>query len=81
VAGNAVVVHRTPVCRTRKTHHLRKKGYGVDMVELCYSEPELLALLAEAGLTVVASHEFHADPQRDEYGITYVCQKQGKELF
>jgi SAM-dependent methyltransferase len=81
VAANVVVVHRTPVCRSRQTHHLRKQGYGVDMVELCYNEGELIGLLGQAGLDVIARHEFHSDPQRDEYGVTYVCGKQGKELY
>jgi ubiquinone/menaquinone biosynthesis C-methylase UbiE len=75
VAGKFVVVHRTPICRTRKTHHLRKKGYGVEMVELCYNEGELITLLAESGLSVLSSQEFHANPERDEYGVTYVCRK------
>jgi len=81
VAGRVVVAHRTPVCRARKTHHLRKKGYGVDMVELRFNEGELVSLLAESGLTVVSQQEFHADPQRDEYGVTYVCQRAGQEMF
>jgi SAM-dependent methyltransferase len=81
VAGRVVVAHRTPVCRAQKTHHLRKKGYGVDMVELCFNEDELLSLLAAAGFTVSARHEFHADPQRDEFGVTYVFQRAGKEMF
>jgi SAM-dependent methyltransferase len=81
VAGDVIVVHRTPICRTRPTHHLRKKGYGVDMVELCFNEGELLALFAEGGFTVTSQQEFHADAARDEYGVTYVCQRAGKELF
>ena len=81
VAQRVVVAHRTPICRRRGTHHLRKKGYGVDMVELRFNEDELTSLLSAAGFPVAAHYPVDESPQRDEYTVTYVCQRAGQETF
>jgi spore maturation protein CgeB len=52
VASDFVVLHRTPVT-SGSTSYLTKKAYGVDVVELVFSEAELLAEVAASGGTVV----------------------------
>jgi len=75
VAGRFVVAHRTPICKRRPTQHFKKLAYGVETLELRFSEEEILALCANLGLSMVTRREYDAHPERDEYEATYVFKK------
>jgi SAM-dependent methyltransferase len=74
VSEKYVVAHRTPVCRKRPTRRYRKQAYGVETLEIVFHEEELLSLFAENGLKQINRIEYHADPDRDFYEITYLFQ-------
>jgi ubiquinone/menaquinone biosynthesis C-methylase UbiE len=75
VAKEYVVAHRTPVCRQRETQYLKKYGYGVEMVELLFSEREILSHFTAQGLKLLRQVEYDSDPAHDAYGVTYLFKK------
>ena len=75
VAGSYVVVHRTPVCRRRPTHYLKKFGYGVEMVELMFNEEELLGLFRAEGLELIATLDLGREEGDDAYTMNYIFAK------
>ena len=75
VARQFVVAHRTPVCRQRPTQYFKKFAYGVETVELRFNEKELLSEFAANGLRLIQPLEYHSNPRRDEYDVTYLFQK------
>lgn len=75
VAKEYVVAHRTPVCRQRETQYLKKYGYGVEMVELLFSEREILSHFSTHGLKLVRQVEYDSDPAHDAYGVTYLFKR------
>jgi SAM-dependent methyltransferase len=77
VASRLVIVHRTPICKNHPTQHFKKRAYGVETLELRFSEQELLTLCDTLGLSLVKRHEYDAHPERDEYEVTYVFRKPG----
>lgn len=80
VAKRYAIFHRTPVLHCRATTYTRKKGYGVDMIEILFNEAELFELFRHNGLAVIASHTPALNvmlPELGEQAFTknYVCQK------
>jgi len=75
VAERFVVAHRTPVCRQRPTQYFKKFAYGVETAELLFNEKELLFEFAATGLKLIRSLEYHSNPKKDEYDVTYFFQK------
>jgi len=78
VAERFVVAHRTPVCRSRTTQYMKKLAYGVETVEILFNEGMLLDEFRAHGLKLLNKNEYYAAPQQDEYGVTYIFEKQGK---
>jgi len=81
VARDYVIFHRTPVVWGQPERWYRKQAYGVETVEIHFNEPEFLALLANSGLELIATHtlsEECADQSRirGQACRTYVCRKQ-----
>jgi len=74
VSGKYVVAHRTPVSRRGPTQYYRKRAYGVETLEIVFQEEELLDKFAENGLKRINQIEYHTDPARDFYEITYLFQ-------
>ncbi len=79
VANKFVVAHRTPICRQRPTHFIKKFGYEVEMVELIFNEKELIQLFNEAGLDLIRQIEIE-ESSDDLFSINYIFQK-GKQTY
>jgi len=77
VASEIVVLHRTPISRTRPTSHYKKFAYGVETYELRFHEEELIRLCAEAGLELLTATTYDNQPERDEFEATYVFRVAG----
>lgn len=80
VAKRYAIFHRTPVLHCRPTTYTRKKGYGVDMIEIFFNESELFDLFRRYDLAVVAVDTPSLNvalPELGEQTFTknYVCQK------
>lgn len=80
VARRYAIFHRTPVVWGQPEQWYRKQAYGVETVEIHFNEPEFLALLAQNGLELIATHtlsEESADASRTQghASRTYVCRK------
>lgn len=80
VAKKYAIFHRTPVLHCHPTTYTRKKGYGVDMIEILFNESELFDLFRRHGLAVIAAHTPGLNvnvPELGEQSFTknYVCQK------
>lgn len=75
VARDYAIAHRVPVSRKGPTRHLRKQGYGVDMVELRFNEAELLSEFGKRGLDLVRAVEYETRPSEDAYELSYLFRK------
>jgi hypothetical protein len=54
---------------------MTKAAYGVETVELVFSEDELLATFADHGLILRESVTLASDAASDTHHRTYLCQK------
>jgi len=75
VAAKTVVLHRTPVCRKGDTRFMTKEAYGVETVELVFSEEELIHYCLDLGLEPTAATQYGGDEASDEYLLSYVLDK------
>ena len=75
MAERYILVHRTPVCRQKPTHIMKKKAYGVEVVELEFQEMEVLQLFKAQGFEFIEQIEISADPAADSYTISYLLQR------
>ena len=75
VAERAAVFYRTPVCRRGPTRVMSKLAYGVETVELVFSEQELAEAFVDNGLILRSADTYAADEAGDIYHVNYVCQK------
>jgi SAM-dependent methyltransferase len=77
VTSSHAIFHRTPVVATGDTTWLRKRAYGVEVVELVFNEDELRALFAASGAEVAMTWEVerHQLPGIAEAVrvVTYLC--------
>lgn len=77
VARQYAVFHRTPMVLGQSNRYFRKQAYGVETVEIHFNEPDFLTLLAESGLSLIATHTLD-EVVRQGVGTatrTYVCKK------
>jgi SAM-dependent methyltransferase len=72
VASEYIVLHRTPVFLDQSTKFFTKKAYGVDVVELCFSQVELIEKFISARWKMIAAFELAANPVLGENEMTYV---------
>lgn len=80
VARSAVIFHRTPVLENAATEFFRKQAYGVETIEIHFSETELLELFARYGLTVDKTIDLSWEtlPSGAAKAVrTYVCSLDG----
>ena len=80
VARSAVIFHRTPVLENAATEFFRKQAYGVETIEIHFSETELLNLFARYGLRVdkTVDLSWEALPGGAAKAVrTYVCSLDG----
>lgn len=56
VAHRYVILHRTPVV-SGETRYFTKDGYGVEMLEIHFSEAEIIRLMAEMNFTLKFTRE------------------------
>lgn len=80
VAKRFVIFSRTPIVHLNTTTYTRKKGYGVDMVEIFFNEQEFSDLLSKNGLVIRTITTIAADPTLSQlnemvYIKTYLCEK------
>ncbi|MDF0658250.1 MULTISPECIES: class I SAM-dependent methyltransferase [unclassified Rhizobium] len=83
VAKDYVIFHRTPIVYGEPTKYFRKQAYGVETMEIHFSEPELLDSFRVHGLEVLATFTLNenADPRDSSKGNasrTYLCRKQSQ---
>lgn len=76
VADEWLVVHRTPVSRLSPTRCMAKQAYGVETVELCFNEHELLSEFALHRFYRTAAVEITANPDVDEYCVSYLLRRE-----
>ncbi len=79
VSKKYVIFHRTPVIHMRPTTFVKKNGYGIPMIEICFNESELLDLFNKNGLSVIDTN-IHGELVIDGLGEkviskSYLCQK------
>lgn len=82
VARSYAIFHRTPVVWEQPEQWYRKQAYGVDTVEIHFNEHRFLALLAEYGLELIATHTLSKEATGSQFNHgracrTYVCRKKG----
>ncbi|MCV9944187.1 MULTISPECIES: class I SAM-dependent methyltransferase [unclassified Rhizobium] len=83
VAKKYVIFHRTPVVYGEPTKYFRKQAYGVETIEIHFSEPQLLDMFRVHRLEVQATFTLNesADPRDSSKGNasrTYLCRKQSQ---
>lgn len=78
VADRAVIAARSPICRGRPTHFMRKFAYGQETVELVFNEEEFLAAFARTGLKMSSFVDVGSHPEEDDYCLTYTFEKQAQ---
>ncbi|MGA2094338.1 MAG: glycosyltransferase, partial [Sedimentisphaerales bacterium] len=75
VAGEIVVIHRTPVCRQNQTRFYKKLVYGVETLELCFNEEQLVSQCVSGGLKLIKALEYYSNPEKDYFEVTYLFRK------
>ncbi|MDD2501775.1 MAG: glycosyltransferase [Geobacter sp.] len=75
VADKYVVASRTPVCRNRPTHYMKKYAYGVETVELHFNESEFVREFLLNGLELLDAIQYQANPADDDYQVTYLFKR------
>jgi SAM-dependent methyltransferase len=75
VAGQFVIAHRTPVCRTRPTQYFKKYAYGVETVELLFNEQAFVEAFQSFGFTLVRGLVYGGDPGLDRYDVSYLFNR------
>lgn len=77
VASRYAIFHRTPVVLGQPNKYYRKQAYAVETVEIHFNEPQLLQLMADSGLELLANYTLD---ETVSHGVgsatrTYVCRK------
>lgn len=80
VSSDWILWSRTPVFHEQKTLFTKKKGYGIDMVEIIFQEEELVRLFREQGLIIQDIRCIGRGPQvrgisEQTFIKTYLCRK------
>ena len=78
VARSGCIFHRTPLRNRGATALMTKKAYGSDVVEICFSEDDLLAAFSAARLSVIRSilvEELSLPLDGGARMVTHVCKK------
>jgi ubiquinone/menaquinone biosynthesis C-methylase UbiE len=75
VAQSHILFHRTPVCRQQPTRYMKKQAYGIETVELCFNETELLNIFVGHGLKLKGYIEYVSEMASDRYEISYIVEK------
>lgn len=78
VARDYIVVHRTPVCRSRKTQMMKKFAYEVETIEFRFNESELIEFFMNEGFALDRSVCYYSDPTRDEFDVSYLFRNSKK---
>lgn len=79
VSKGTIILHRMPIINIASTHFYRKKGYGIDVMEIAFNEEELFNVLRNMGLGVIGvkSYDLRLTKDLDEEvrDKTYLVQK------
>ena len=77
VTSQYVVFHRTPVVMGQPKKYFRKQAYGVETVEIHFNQAELLQLLADNGLELLATYTLYETMSHRTGNAmrTYACRK------
>ena len=75
IAERYIIAHRTPVCKRKSTHYIKKLAYGQEIVEIIFNEKELIEHFVSNGLKLISRYQYFADPKYDECGISYLFEK------
>jgi hypothetical protein len=80
VARRYAIFHRTPVVLGQAEKRYRKSAYGVEMVEIHFNEPQLLSLVTQNGLELIATYTLSETVNAGvgEAQRTYVCRKMAR---
>ena len=75
VTDQIIVLHRTPVCRLSPTRKMVKQAYGVETIEFCFNESELLSRVIGRNFELLDAREISANPGHDEYCLSYLLRR------
>jgi ubiquinone/menaquinone biosynthesis C-methylase UbiE len=75
LSNKYIIAHRTPVCRKRPTHTVKKFGYEVEMFEHTFNEVDFISMFSRNGAVLVRVITLSEDPVRDEYNYNYIFKK------
>jgi SAM-dependent methyltransferase len=70
-----IVAHRTPICRNRPTHTVKKFGYGVEMFEHTFNEVDFVAMFERNGAFLVRSIPLSENFASDSFNFNYIFKK------
>jgi SAM-dependent methyltransferase len=81
IARRGCVFHSVPILERRATTRLRKRAYGVEVVEILFNRGELEAEFARSGLVVrdvaeTIPYDLRAVVGEPTRLLTFVCEKQ-----
>lgn len=75
VTKQYAIFHRTPVTLSGETKYYKKQAYGVDCIEVHYSETELMSEFLNNGLLLTTVTEIFRLPQDDLAHKVYLLEK------
>lgn len=76
VAKDRIIVHRTLICRRRKTILQKKQAYGIDVFEARFNEIELLDLFENNGWEQLMSIGWDIEIyEEDKSEVTYILRR------
>jgi ubiquinone/menaquinone biosynthesis C-methylase UbiE len=79
VSRDYVIFHKTPVLENNQTIYTEKTGYGKQMLEIIFSEKELIELFSKQGLKLIdkTTHGSFSIPNLNEPVLIkeYICKK------
>lgn len=61
VSHKYILLHRTPIVMNRETQFYVKEAYGVDTLEIHFSETELRTLFTKYGVSILSEHDIFND--------------------
>lgn len=76
VAKDTILLHRTPITANNQTCMLQKSAYGVETVELWFSERELLELFRREGFVVTTQESLGSCPTKGMSEISFLLKRE-----
>ncbi len=75
VSSQAIIAHRTPLCRGQETRFFTKKAYGRPTVELQFNQDELVNEFRRHNFQLHQINEYVSNPDQDAFEATLLFKK------